>query len=173
MATPDELLVALRAALETTGAMPRLRAKVRAEVARALDVGAEAEPRGEKPEELVFVNALVFGYLSEMGFRDAAAVFQAEADVGDGMPFGREFMARRVGVVDDEESAKLPLLFAMTERAKAWAKMAKQDGRNAAQEVPTPPRRSATTRYGAHDDDDDDDDDDGDVSDDAPQVDSD
>ena len=170
MASTSELKDALVESMTYSGAMARIRARVRAEIAHALDVGdashdVHSDTTTKVPFETTFIHELVREYLRFHNLRDTAGVFVPEAGMADAPPFDRAFMARRLGVPDDAESQAVPLLYALVERSKAWASMPtqqqqQQQQQQAAIQAPPSPEqpvaavpRRRTTRYDDSDDD--------------------
>lgn len=124
MAAMDELKDALRDALDSSGALERHRAALRADVLSAVRarVGGSAGAAGPPPappEANVLINELLREYLLWNGYREAASVLQPEASMPAAPALGRGFIASRLGLSNGEAADDLPLLYSLVARAGA------------------------------------------------------
>ena len=88
MASTSELKDALVESMTYSGAMARIRARVRAEIAHALDVGdashdVHSDTTTKVPFETTFIHELVREYLRFHNLRDTSGVFVPEAGMAD------------------------------------------------------------------------------------------
>lgn len=107
-ASADELRDALRSSLEQRGVLGDVRAKLRAEIFKAIDTNEAPE---RMPIETVVVCDLFRDFLRFAGYSQTLSVFEAEAGLGDELT--REALARDLGVVDD-----VPVVYSVVEVAK-------------------------------------------------------
>uniref|UniRef100_A0AAR2KFT4 Centrosomal protein 20 n=2 Tax=Pygocentrus nattereri TaxID=42514 RepID=A0AAR2KFT4_PYGNA len=110
MATVTELKCALREALESRGVLGQLKARIRAEVFRALDDQSETRP--PLTHQNLLINELIREYLEFNKYRYTASVLTAES----GQPeahLDRQFLASELNVVEDPGARAVPLLYGL------------------------------------------------------------
>ncbi|XP_026070090.1 lisH domain-containing protein FOPNL-like [Carassius auratus] len=111
MATIRELKTALRETLEARGVLGQLKARIRAEVFRALD---DESPTRVPPlsHENLLINELIREYLEFNKYRYTASVLTAEAGQPE-VPLDREFVASELNVAEDSRAKAVPLLYGL------------------------------------------------------------
>lgn len=108
-ASADELREALRSSLEQRGVLGDMRARLRAEIFKAIDTNDDTPQR--MPIETVVACDVFRDFLRFAGYSQTLSVFEAEAALGDELT--REALARDLGVVDD-----MPVVYSLVEAAK-------------------------------------------------------
>ncbi|XP_052456537.1 centrosomal protein 20-like isoform X2 [Carassius gibelio] len=109
MATITELKTALRETLEARGVLGQLKARIRAEVFRALD--DESAPRPPLSHENLLINELIREYLEFNKYRYTASVLTAAGQPE--VPLDREFVASELNVAEDSCAKAVPLLYGL------------------------------------------------------------
>lgn len=107
----QELKEVVRETLETQGVLNQVRAKIRAEVYKALE---EENSGFKKPlsSENFILNELILEYLSFNGYSNASSVLRLES----GQPIeriDREFLRQQLNVVEDHSKTNIPLLYSL------------------------------------------------------------
>ncbi|XP_008315648.1 centrosomal protein 20 [Cynoglossus semilaevis] len=110
MATIGELKSVLRDALESSGALGQLRARIRAEVFTALD--DQREPRPQLSHENLLINELIREYLEFNKYKYTASVLTAESGLPE-VHLDRQFLADELKVREDTSSKSVPLLYGL------------------------------------------------------------
>ncbi|XP_036404737.1 lisH domain-containing protein FOPNL [Megalops cyprinoides] len=110
MATVTELKSALKETLEARGVLGQLKARIRAEVFKALDDQSETRPT--LSHENLLINELIREYLEFNKYRYTASVLTAESGQPE-VPLDRQFMANELNVVEDPSARSVPLLYGL------------------------------------------------------------
>ncbi|XP_055990715.1 centrosomal protein 20 isoform X2 [Sorex fumeus] len=100
MATVAELKAVLRDTLEKRGALGHLKARIRAEVFRALD--DEQEPRPALSHENLLINELILEYLEFNKYKYTASVLMAESGQPV-IPLDRQFLIRELNAFEESK----------------------------------------------------------------------
>ncbi|XP_055990714.1 centrosomal protein 20 isoform X1 [Sorex fumeus] len=108
MATVAELKAVLRDTLEKRGALGHLKARIRAEVFRALD--DEQEPRPALSHENLLINELILEYLEFNKYKYTASVLMAESGQPV-IPLDRQFLIRELNAFEESKDNTIPLLY--------------------------------------------------------------
>ena len=137
----------LRSRLETSGALPRLRAGLLADIAAVAAQGAEVRastcrasrgnastalsltptvcqppPAAGMPDENLVINELIREYLLFNRYTSCLSVLLAETGASGTTALTRPELAALTGVVDDVHSRRLPLLYELVEKSKKQRK---------------------------------------------------
>ncbi|XP_029990289.1 centrosomal protein 20 [Sphaeramia orbicularis] len=110
MASVTEMKCAVRETLESRGVLGQLKARIRAEVFRALD--DEHRPRPPLSHENLLINELIREYLEFNKYRHTASVLTAESGQPE-VPLDRQFLANELKVAEDASSKSVPLLYGL------------------------------------------------------------
>ncbi|NXY09208.1 FOPNL protein, partial [Pteruthius melanotis] len=102
------LAVVVKDTLERRGALGQVRARIRAEVFRALE--ERSEPRPALPRHNLLINELIREYLQYNQYRYTASVLTAESGQPE-VPLDRQFLAKELNVVEDASGKSVPLLY--------------------------------------------------------------
>lgn len=105
----DDVKRAIRSALDTSGVMREVKAKLRAEVFRTLDDGDEIM-LPEQPREVALACELVSDFLKSMSYDNSAEVFSQESGHGSQSPLDRAYVARELGLSLMQDDGRVPLL---------------------------------------------------------------
>jgi len=117
-ATLQELKDAVCEAMDASGFMGDLKAKVRAEVMRTLQDDAMLAP--EPSNENLFINELIREYLNYNGYAHTASVLIAESGQPERPALDRSLLAHDLKMHDQGSGAeKVPLLYSMVEKLKS------------------------------------------------------
>ncbi|KAF4080338.1 hypothetical protein AMELA_G00169350 [Ameiurus melas] len=108
MASITDLKSALKETLEARGVLSQLRARMRAEVFRALD--DPSEPRPSPSKETLLINELIREYLKFHKYHHTESVLIAESGQQD-VPLDRTFIASELNIVEEPSTRTLPLLY--------------------------------------------------------------
>ncbi|KAG8432955.1 hypothetical protein GDO86_017282 [Hymenochirus boettgeri] len=108
MATVSDLKAVVKDTLEKRGVIGQLKARVRAEVFEALD--DRTEPKPVLSHENLLINELIREYLEFNKYKYTASVLTAETGLSD-IPLDRSFLAKELGVVEDNSAQSVPLLY--------------------------------------------------------------
>ncbi|NWY76662.1 FOPNL protein, partial [Erithacus rubecula] len=98
----------LKDTLEKRGALGQIRARIRAEVFRALE--ERGEPRPALSRENLLINELVREYLEYNAYKYSASVLTAESGQPE-VPLDRQFLAKELNIVEDASAKSVPLLY--------------------------------------------------------------
>ncbi|XP_063078508.1 lisH domain-containing protein FOPNL [Engraulis encrasicolus] len=110
MSSITELKCALRETLEARGVMGQLKARIRAEVFKALD--DQSEQRPPLSHENLLINELIREYLEFNKYHYTASVLTAESGQPE-VPLDRQFVANELNVVEDPVAKTMPLLYGL------------------------------------------------------------
>ncbi|KAJ1457913.1 hypothetical protein M885DRAFT_514418 [Pelagophyceae sp. CCMP2097] len=117
-ASVDELKEALHESLDARGILSEMRARLRAEIFRAMDAGEAPQPKNT-PIETLAVAELFREFLQFSGYAQTLSVFDAEAGVrADDARLSREMLAEDMGLAQEPESQQLPLIYGIIEAVK-------------------------------------------------------
>jgi lisH domain-containing protein FOPNL len=119
MSSVEDFKAAVKDSLTHSGTLAKMQAQVRAQIVTALD-DTNVQPPVRQSSETYLVNELVREYLEFQGYRAAASVFGPEAGLAE-QQLGREVLADRLKMREGPNSRQLPLLYALTARARANA----------------------------------------------------
>ncbi|XP_068002955.1 centrosomal protein 20 isoform X3 [Melanerpes formicivorus] len=108
MATVTELKAVLKDTLEKRGALGQIKARIRAEVFKALD--DQSVPRPPLSHENLLINELIREYLEYNKYKYAASVLTSEAGQPE-VPLDRQFLAKELNIVEDTNGKSVPLLY--------------------------------------------------------------
>ena len=109
MATLNELKDVLKETLDDRGVLSEIRARIRAEIFGALN-----DKQNEKPKlssENTIINELIREYLVFNNYNHTASVFVPESGQPEDPPFDRDYITKRLKVVEDANSRELPLIY--------------------------------------------------------------
>ncbi|CAE7593376.1 CEP20 [Symbiodinium sp. CCMP2592] len=98
-------------------ALPKVKAKVRAEIFAALD--DEQVQRPQLPRENALINELIKEYFEYNGYYHALSVLLAESGHPEEPQFDRRFLASELRVREDDRSRSHPLIYALVRGACA------------------------------------------------------
>ena len=111
MATTNELKEILKDSLESKGTLNGIRARIRAEIFNTLnDRPGETQ---KLSQENMIINELIREYLEFNGMNYSLSVFLPEAGQPEQKPFNRDFITRKLKIVEDESSREIPLLYSL------------------------------------------------------------
>ena len=115
-----DLKEAVSESLEASGAMDKLRARLRAEVFQVLDEGRTL-PKPELSNENLVINEMIRDYLRFNGYTHTLSVFMPDSGqpASERLPFDREFLAHELHVEDTKWSRQLPLLYVLLAQARS------------------------------------------------------
>ncbi|DBA70853.1 TPA: hypothetical protein ACH3X2_011622 [Trebouxia sp. C0005] len=116
MASTAELKAAVTNSLESSGTLQQLRAQVRADIYQSLESPQEAALPLSR-DNLV-INELLREYLQFNGYRNTLSVLLPEARQPQTAPFDRQLLAEMLGITEDSNSFKVPLLYALVAQHK-------------------------------------------------------
>jgi FOP N terminal dimerisation domain len=119
MSSVEDFKAAVKDSLAHSGALAKMQAQVRAQIVTALD-DTHVQAPVRQSSETYLVNELVREYLELQGYRAAASVFGPEAGLAKEQ-LGREVLADRLQLREGPNTRQLPLLYALTARARAGA----------------------------------------------------
>ncbi|KAM5199059.1 centrosomal protein 20 [Hipposideros larvatus] len=108
MATITELKAVLKDTLEKRGVLGHLKARIRAEVFRALD--DESEPRPPLSHENFLINELIREYLEFNKYKYTASVLISESGQPVA-PLDRQFLIRELNAFEETKDNTIPLLY--------------------------------------------------------------
>ncbi|KAL3143009.1 hypothetical protein ABBQ38_003288 [Trebouxia sp. C0009 RCD-2024] len=111
MASTAELKAAVADSLENSGKLEQLRAKVRAGIYDAIE-GPQETALPLSRDNLI-INELIREYLLFNGYRNTLSVLLPEARQPQTAPFDRGMLANMLGVAQDSNTDKVPLLYAL------------------------------------------------------------
>ena len=117
--TLADLKEAVSESLEASGAMDKLRARLRAEMFHVLDE-SRTVPKPELSNENLVINEMIRDYLRFNGYTHTLSVFMPESGqpASERLPFDREFLAHELRLEDTKWSRQLPLLYVMLAQAR-------------------------------------------------------
>ena len=116
MASVNELKEVLKETLEERGVLSQVRARLRAEIFNTLNDNPTTKP--ELSNENMVINELIRDYLQFNGYTHSLAVFLPETGQPTPPPFDRNYIAKKLRVVEDQGSRELPLVYGLTFGAK-------------------------------------------------------
>ncbi|EAR85025.1 fop amine-terminal dimerization domain protein (macronuclear) [Tetrahymena thermophila SB210] len=109
MASVNELKDVLKETLEEKGVLTKIRAKIRAEIFNTLnDQGTEKAPVSS---ENMIINELIREYMEFNNYNHALSVFIPETGQPQQPPFDRNFIAKKLKIIEDKNTRDLPLLY--------------------------------------------------------------
>ncbi|EDV28946.1 LisH domain-containing protein FOPNL [Trichoplax sp. H2] len=110
MANVDELTNVVKDTLVNRGVLGQLKARIRAEVYKALD--NQEVPKPKLPAENVLINELIREYLEYNNYKYTESVLIAESDQPQ-KSLGRSFVMDELNIAQDmlEPSGRMPLLY--------------------------------------------------------------
>ncbi|KAK1344839.1 hypothetical protein QTO34_013543 [Cnephaeus nilssonii] len=108
MATVTELKAVLKDTLEKRGVLGHLKARIRAEVFKALD--DESEPRPTLSHENLLINELIREYLEFNKYKYTSSVLIAESGQPV-VPLDRQFLIRELNAFEESKDNTIPLLY--------------------------------------------------------------
>lgn len=109
MATLNELKDVLKETLDDRGVLSEIRARIRAEIFGALNDKINDKPK--LSSENLIINELIREYLIFNNYNHTASVFVPESGQPEDPPFDREYITKRLKVVEDSNSKELPLIY--------------------------------------------------------------
>ncbi|KAG5178948.1 hypothetical protein JKP88DRAFT_168316 [Tribonema minus] len=129
--TLDDLKDALVDALESSGALGKLRARVRAEVFKSLEPEELATRETAPPlsNANLIINELIRDYFEYNGYSHALSVFLSESCQPDDASLSRGFIRDELGVSEELDSARqkqLPLLYGILHMLQKWKRDSEQ-----------------------------------------------
>lgn len=104
------LFQAVKDSLDREGKLGKFKAELRAAVMAILNRNPSDKPPPQIPAETRFLNDLIREYLIWNGYLYADQILLAESGQSSEKP-SREYLAAKLGVVDDAKTAKIPLLY--------------------------------------------------------------
>ncbi|CAL1601988.1 unnamed protein product [Knipowitschia caucasica] len=110
--TVTELKCAVRETLETRGVLGQLKARIRAEVFKALEEDKQPPRPPQLSHENLLINELIREYLEFNQYKSSVSVFTAESGQPE-VPLGRHFVANELNVAEDVSSKSVPLLYGL------------------------------------------------------------
>ena len=124
-----DLKEAVSESLEASGAMDKLRARLRAEMFQVLDEGRTL-PKPELSNENLVMNEMIRDYLRFNGYTHTLSVFMPESGqpASERLPFDREFLAHELRIEDTKWSRQLPLLYVMLAQARSGGGRSRSSG---------------------------------------------
>ncbi|XP_045141933.1 centrosomal protein 20 isoform X1 [Echinops telfairi] len=108
MATVAELKAVLKDTLEKKGVLGHLKARIRAEVFKALD--DEREPRPPLSHENLLINELIREYLEFNKYKYTSSVLVAESGQPV-VPLDRQFLIHELNLFEEPKGNTVPLLY--------------------------------------------------------------
>lgn len=116
MSTTNELKEILKDSLEKKGTLNGIRARIRAEIFNTLnDRPTESQ---KLSQENMIINELIREYMEFNGYSYSLSVFLPESGQPEQKPFNRDFITRKLKVVEDESSKEIPLLYSLAYGSK-------------------------------------------------------
>ncbi|XP_015601720.1 lisH domain-containing protein FOPNL isoform X2 [Cephus cinctus] len=117
MATERDLTV--RDSLETNGNLGRIRAEMRTEVMKLLDVSnrINISKRPCQPHNILLLNELIREYFNWIGYKYTCSVLTTECELSK-QPFNHDFFMQSLGIKEYDKSNNLPLLLQLLETCK-------------------------------------------------------
>lgn len=110
MASIQELTAALKDHLEAKGVLDKVRGSLRAEIFGTI---ADRDAQVHRPtNENYLVNELIREYLEYNNYNYTNSTFEVESG-NDKTALDRNFLAHQLGVVENEETRSVPLLYAL------------------------------------------------------------
>jgi lisH domain-containing protein FOPNL len=110
MANVNELKDALKDTLEEKGILNQIRALMRKSIFEAIE--SDQQPSKKLSDENLIINELIREYLTYNNYLHSNSVFLAET--GQPIePFDRNFIAKELGISEDNNSKKVPLLYSI------------------------------------------------------------
>ena len=110
MANVNELKDALKDTLEEKGILNQIRALMRKSIFEAIE--SDQQPSKKLSDENLIINELIREYLVYNNYLHSNSVFLAET--GQPIePFDRNFIAKELGISEDSNSKKVPLLYSI------------------------------------------------------------
>jgi lisH domain-containing protein FOPNL len=117
MASENDLLEAVRENLRRSGKLDKIKAELRAEIIKVLEPTCNRNSKPEIPSETLVINELIREFLTWHGYHCTTSVFVTESGI-PAEPLDRVSLTRSAGVVDNERTSKLPLLYSMVSTFK-------------------------------------------------------
>ncbi|XP_009897868.2 centrosomal protein 20 isoform X2 [Dryobates pubescens] len=102
------MVLVLKDTLEKRGALGQIKARIRAEVFKALD--DQSVPRPPLSHENLLINELIREYLEYNKYKYTASVLTSEAGQPE-VPLDRQFLAKELNIVEDTNGKSVPLLY--------------------------------------------------------------
>ncbi|XP_065846477.1 centrosomal protein 20-like [Oscarella lobularis] len=110
MTTLDDLTTVLKETLESRGVLGQVRARIRAELFKALD--EDSAPKPKLSNENLLINELIREYLEFNRYQYTRSVLLSETGQPK-EPLDRRFLTRELGIADDDVTTSVPLLYAL------------------------------------------------------------
>ncbi|GAB5370901.1 hypothetical protein AAMO2058_001533300 [Amorphochlora amoebiformis] len=140
MTSLAELKNVLKETLEARGTLDQIKARIRAEIFKALDDKEVSKPSLSSTN--LVINELIRDYLHFNNYNHTLSVFLPES----GQPMhklGSSFLASELGVEQDPELSKIPLLYSLVAKSKhKWGVTPNSPSPN--------PRLPSRQQYGDH-----------------------
>lgn len=111
MASINELKNVLKDTLEEKGILSQVRAQIRSEIFNALNDKPTTTPT--LPNENLIINELIREYMTFNNYHHALSVFVPESGQPKQPPFDRNFISKKLKVVEDKNSRELPLIYSL------------------------------------------------------------
>ncbi|XP_005089248.1 centrosomal protein 20 [Aplysia californica] len=115
MASSQDLKEVLKESLENKGSLGEIKARIRAEVFRALDDQSEAKPHISNENVLIF--ELIREFLEYNHCKYSVSVLVSETGLPK-VPLDRDFLRNELNVVEDAPSKSVPLLYSLVSNYK-------------------------------------------------------
>jgi lisH domain-containing protein FOPNL len=104
--TGDDLIDAVKDALERKGVMKDIKAKVRAAVFHTLEDKTIRAEEVDKPQDIFLASELIRDYLATLQHNNSLSVFVEESGQPDEMGLDRQFIGEELGFnIDDQKVA--------------------------------------------------------------------
>lgn len=97
--------------MDREGKLGKFKAELRASVMSILNRTPSDKPPPQIPAETKLLNDLIREYLIWNGYLYSDQILLAESGQMSSEKPGREYLAAKLGVVDDAKTAKIPLLY--------------------------------------------------------------
>lgn len=115
MASINELKEVLKETLEERGVLNEIRAKVRAEIFNSLNEQSREKNQSKQPSnENLIINELIREYLLFNNYNNTLSVFLPEASQPIKPPFDRNYISKKLKVLEDRNTKELPLLYGLS-----------------------------------------------------------
>ena len=109
MATIEELKDILKETLDERGILQKVRAQIRAEIFNTLN--EQVSSKKTLSEENLIINEIFREYLEYNNYHHTKEVFIPETGQPVVPPFRRDYIAKRLKVVEDPKARDLPLIY--------------------------------------------------------------
>lgn len=111
MTNVNELKEALKETLQERGELNKIKAMMRAAIFDAIET--DDKPKPKLSDENLIINELIKDYLKYNNYLHTSSVFVAESGQPVDSPIDRNFIAKELNIVEEQSSAKVPLLYSI------------------------------------------------------------